>query len=301
MNIEQLEYIVNIARTGSISATAEIMHVSQAGISKSLARLESEIGFELFERTRIGTMPTDRGRIIIEKANEALLKIQDVRDAVLMQNDHIDGEVRLSVSPNFMAVLPKSIVSFKNYYPYVRLEITEKDSIDIIEDIKQNKTDMGLIYLNHEPKVTEELWLTKMFESRVVVCVSKHSWLASKTSVTRKELLTQPFVSINGSFSKRYMEQFKEKYGPVNIIFTSNNQEVLKRTIAEGAAIGIFIEFSIKKDPLITSGEIVAIPLVSDESNIVTFGCVRSKKQNFPRTHQVFLKYLLTEIHSLEK
>lgn len=301
MNIEQLEYIVNIARTGSISTTAEIMHVSQAGISKALARLEKEIGFELFERTRVGTLPTDRGRIIIEKANEALLKIQDVRDAVLMQNDHIEGEVRLSVSPNFMAVLPKSIVSFKNYFPYVRLEIIEKDSIDIIEDIKQNKTDMGLIYLNHEPKVTEELWLTKMFESRVVVCVSKHSWLATKTSVTRKDLISQPFVSINGSFSSRYMAQFKEKYGPVNIIFTSNNQEVLKRTIAEGAAIGIFIEFSIKKDPLIMSGEIVAIPLVSNERNIVSFGCARSKKQNFPRTHQVLLKYLLNEIHTLEK
>ncbi|WP_183192471.1 LysR family transcriptional regulator [Brevibacillus fluminis] len=299
MNIEQLEYIVDIAKTGSISATAENMHISQAGISKAVVKFESELGFELFTRGRMGTIPTERGRTIIEKATEVLRKIQEIKDEMQVQ-DFVDTIVRLSVSPNFTAVLPKAIVSFKHEYPNVRLEIVEKDSEDIIEDIKQNKTDMGLIYFhNDQSDAMKGLSVTSLIESRTVVCASKNSWLATKTSITPKEIISESFVNMNGSYSNPYMKKFKDKYGRVNVIFTSNNLEVLKRTIAEEEAIGLFIEFSLKKDPLLVNGDIVLVPLVGDEEHVVKLGCARSKKEHFSKAHSDLLKHVTREISLL--
>ena len=60
MNMEQFEYVSAIARTGSISIAAEQLHVSQAAISKAISKLELELGFKLFTRSRLGTEATPR-------------------------------------------------------------------------------------------------------------------------------------------------------------------------------------------------------------------------------------------------
>ncbi|MFF2479981.1 LysR family transcriptional regulator [Paenibacillus sp. NPDC058071] len=302
MNIEQLQYLATIARTGSISTAAEILHVSQAGISKSIIKLEKEFGFELFKRSRQGTVPTDRGRVIIQKANEIIAKLEEIEAEVSEQVDHIRGEIRMSVSPNYMAILPHAILSFKEDNPYVKLEVHEKDSVDIIDDIKHSRIDLGLIYLNRvQPEQSRDLVLVPMIHSRLVACVSKHSWLATRSEVTPKELKQQAFVSTNGSLSTRFMEQFTERYGAVNTIFKSNNQEVLKRTIAEGAAVGVFIEFSLLSDPLIESGEIVAVPLEKELNETITLGYAYSKNQKLSKAHQELLKYVEREIELIKQ
>ncbi|MFF2016871.1 LysR family transcriptional regulator [Paenibacillus sp. NPDC058177] len=302
MNIEQIEYIVNVAKTGSISATAETMHISQAGISKAIMKLEKEVGFELFRRTRHGTLPTERGKILIAKASEILLKVQEFEDEVSGQKEQIHGDIRLSVSPNFIAILPKAIMSFKASNPYVKLEITEKDSVEILEDIRQDITDMGLIYFHAEhSQHIKDLWLTTMVETRLIVCVGRKSVMASKSKLGIEDILDQTFVSVNGSFSRLFMKKLMLKYGPVQVLFTSTNQEVLKRTIAEGDVISIFMEFNIMNDPLILSGDIVAIPLEAKEldQEVIQLGYARSKRQHFSIAHQELLRHLQQEIERL--
>jgi LysR family transcriptional activator of glutamate synthase operon len=302
MNIEQIEYFVNVARTGSISATAEISHISQAGISKAIMKLEKEVGFELFRRTRYGTLLTERGKELLSKAEEILLKLQEFKDKVSGQQEQIHGDIRLSVSPNFIAILPKVIMSFKANNPYVKLEISEKDSVEILEDIRHDRSDMGLIYFHPEhTEHTKDLWLTTMVESRLVVCVNRSSLLSSRSRLGIPDLLDQTFVSVNGSFSRFFMKKMTLKYGPVQVVFTSTNQEVLKRTIAEGDVIGIFMEFNIMNDPLILSGDIVAIPLEAKEldQDIIPLGYAHSKRKHFSIAHQELLKYLKWEIERL--
>lgn len=305
MNFEQMEYIVDVSKTGSISATAENLHVSQAGISKAIMKLEKEIGFELFRRTRYGTVPTEKGKVLIASANEILLKIQEFKDSVYGQREQIHGEIRLSVSPNFISILPAAIMTFKTKNPYVMLEITEKESTEIIEDIREDRSDLGLIYFNswYADQHRKDLWMTTMVETRLVVCVNRNSHLASKGRVRVADLMNQTFVSVNGSFSKRTMNQIKEKYGPVNIMFTATNQDVLKRTIAEGDVIGIFMEFTILNDPLILSGDIVAIPLEDKELDYkgIPIGYVRSKWQHFSTAHVELIKHLQVEIERQNK
>jgi len=295
MNLEQFEYIAAIAKTGSISIAAEQLHVSQAGISKSLMKLEDELGMKIFRRSRLGTVPTERGKIIIDKMNEILRKIEEIKEESRVQSALIEGEVRFSVGPNFMAILSRSIISFKKDYPNVRLSITSKSSEEIIQDLREDKTDLGLIYFNHKEEDVTDLTLQIMIDSRMVVCVGRRSPLATKSSITPQELLDYSFVNIDGHYSNWYINDFMDKYGHVNVIFTSNNIEILKRTIAEGVAIGIFIEFSMRNDPLILNGDIVAIPLINHEPSVISLGWARRTNKLFTTAQKEFLKYLIRE------
>jgi len=127
------------------------------------------------------------------------------------------------------------------------------------------------------------------------VCVGRGTPLASRKSVSPQELLAYSFVNIDGVFSNWYMEDFMSKYGAVNFIFTSNNIELLRRTIAEGVAIGMFIEYSMLNDPLILSGEIVIVPIINHEPNTISLGWARSTHKHFSIAQKEFLKYLMRE------
>lgn len=296
MNIEQFEHAAAIAKTGSISIAAEQLHVSQAGISKSLAKFEEELGIKLFKRSRLGTEPTDRGKIILRKIDEILTLIEEIKEESQIQSALIEGEVRFSIGPNIVAILSQSIISFKRDHPNVRLAITGKNSEAIVQDLREDRTDLGLIYFDrHRQEDLKDLTLHKMLDSRIVVYVGKRSPLAGRVSVTPGDLLDQTFVNADNNYSNWFMQDFIGKYGPVNIIFTSNNVDILKRTIAENVAIGIFIELSMKNDPLVTGGDIVGIPLVDHEPNTVPLGWARLTNKHFSIAQREFLKYLIRE------
>ncbi|MED4531451.1 LysR family transcriptional regulator [Metabacillus fastidiosus] len=302
MNIEQFEYVSAIARTGSISIATEQLHVTQAGISKSLLNLEKELGIKLFNRSRLGCSPTRQGEIVIEKINDILAKIEEIKEESQRETSLLQGEVRFSVGPNFMEILSKSIVSFKKDYPNVRLEISAKNSEDIIQDLKEDRTDLGLIYLdNHEEKQIKDLEMKTIVESRMIVCVGKRSSLASKKVLTPQDVISHPFVNIDGNYSNWYMQNFITKHGPLNIIFTSNNIELLKRTIAEGNAVGFFIEFSMIRDPFILNGDLIAIPFVNHEPKTISLGWARKRNKHFSRAQKEFLNYLMKEYEKFSK
>lgn len=301
MNIEQLEYVAAIAKAGSISIAAEQLHISQAGVSKSLSKLEDELGIPIFTRSRLGTELTERGKVIVEKINVILSMIEDIREESKIQSDLLEGEVRFSAGPNIVTILSKSIVSFKKDYPNVKLEIIAKNSEAIIQDLRKDETDLGLIYFDHHKREDlRDLTLTHLLNSRIVVYVGKKSPLATRHSVRPEDLIHETFVNADNNYSNWFINDFMSKYGKINIIFTSNNVDILKRTIAEGVAIGIFIELSMKYDPLVMNGDIIAIPLLNHEPSTISLGWARKSNKHFSIAQREFLKYLLREYNNIK-
>ncbi|WP_187274531.1 LysR family transcriptional regulator substrate-binding protein [Paenibacillus sp. N3.4] len=166
--------------------------------------------------------------------------------------------------------------------------------------VKNNETDLGLVYIDCPADHDNSLGYHNLVDSKIFVCVSKPSPFAAKESVTPYELLDESFVHINGSYSNRFMDDFMAKYGAMNVVSTSNNLEVLKRTIAENTAIGFFNEFSVKNDPLLERGDIVLIPLQCEEPAHLTLGWIRLKHKHFPTVQKEFIKYLNNEAESVD-
>lgn len=147
MHLEQLEYIVEIAKAGSLTKAAQNKHVTLSAISQSLSSLEAELGIALFTRSRLGAVPTSEGRVIIKKAFEVLSKIEEIQEEAQSSANTLSGELRLATIPGPMDLLVNAVSSFKKDYPQIRIEIAEKGSQEILEDIGQDKLDIGLIIM----------------------------------------------------------------------------------------------------------------------------------------------------------
>ncbi|QNU04738.1 LysR family transcriptional regulator [Peribacillus butanolivorans] len=302
MHLEQLKYIVEVAKTRSISIAAQNLHVSQSTISKAITNLEQELSIHLFTRSRLGAQPTTEGKNIIKKAYEIVVKIEEIQEEAQEQTSLINGELNISASPSFfMPILLKALANFKKDYPNFRIVMTETKSPNIIEDVSQGKIDIGLAMLDEiDWNAHEELVFESLLEGKIMVCVSKHSPLAFSDHITPEELINETVVMYDGVIWKDSISIFMNRYGPMNILFASNNTEVIKKAVSEGLAISFLMDIALKDDHYVKSGEIIPISLINFESNHRSFGWVRSKKKHFSLAAREFLKYLKLHISKLE-
>ncbi|HEU0653193.1 TPA: LysR family transcriptional regulator [Streptococcus pneumoniae] len=150
MNIQQLRYVVAIANSGTFREAAEKMYVSQPSLSISVRDLEKELGFKIFRRTSSGTFLTRRGMEFYEKSQE-LVKGFDI-----FQNQYANPEEEkdeFSVASQHYDFLPPTITAFSERYPdYKNFHIFESTTVQILDEVAQGHSEIGIIYLNNQNK-----------------------------------------------------------------------------------------------------------------------------------------------------
>ena len=148
MNIQQLRYVVAIANSGTFREAAEKIYVSQPSLSISVRDLEKELGFKIFRRTSSGTFLTRRGMEFYEKAQE-LVKGFDI-----FQNQYANPEEEkdeFSIASQHYDFLPPTITTFSQRYPdYKNFRIFESTTVQILDEVAQGHSEIGIIYLNNQ-------------------------------------------------------------------------------------------------------------------------------------------------------
>jgi len=293
MNIEQLEHVVEVAKMKSISLASENLRISQSGISRSISNLEKELGLKLFNRSKAGTILTDDGEKIVKLAVEIVSKLQELKEEAQVKTTSINGNLKISASPSvLMTILLKAIPLFKKEYPGVKLEITEKSAGEIIEDIRNNRIDIGLIPINETIQNSNDLKYGSLIDGKITVCANKNSTLSLNHMLTPKEILHHPVAIYNGVNMKNFIDQLFNDNGEMDILFTSNNIEAVKRAVIEDIAITFIVDLALKDDIYVKNEDIVLIPLTDCGVTTIPFGWIQLKNQYSSYAEKEFINYL---------
>lgn len=299
MFIEQLEYIVEVAKTNSISDAAESLHISQSGLSQSIMKLEDELGIQIFIRTRSGTYLTEEGRLVVEKAQEILLKLEELRQLSKNYKTNIKGNLKVSVMPNMMMLLFKVLLLFRREYPGINIEIEEKGSYDILEDLKHNKTDIGLINVEDKDmdEIQKQFVFEKLVKGKMKIFVGRNFPLVTKDSITPEQLRKYPLVLFKSKYIKQFVKTLSELFGPLDVLFYTDSNDVIKKAIMEGIGIGIGFSHLIKFDPQVLQGEIITVDIEGYEhKNEIYFGWVKSKGKKSNPAMDTFVQLIKNQL-----
>lgn len=294
MRIEQLSYIMEIQKTGSIPAAAELLSISQASLRHAVAKVEQEFNSKLFIRSKKGLEPTKEGERIIQKAQAVLNKWDELKEEVRIQQQELTGSLSISAVPDLCrSIIPKTLASFKSNFPNVKIELREDELYEIRKDVLSEKVDVGLIgvpftYLEDDHQLIARQFLS----SPVMACVGKGSDLAEQDKVPMNEIIKHPIVTfLTNHGMDRYFHQTLRKYGHPNILLRSESHEAAKYLIAEGEAVGFYSALSLRSDPFVKAGEITPLP-IEDEKLGVSFCWIRNKDHYFTNVAREFLKEL---------
>lgn len=276
MNLEQCENIVEVAKIGSLTKAAQNRHITLSAISQSITLLESELGVILFTRSRgLKAVPTAEGQAIISKANEVLMKVNELKEEAQIYSNTLSGHLRIATIPGPMHLLVKVISNFKEDFPNVKIEIFEKGPKDILDHVLQNEMDIGLMVSpegvseNHQGIVFERL-----MEGKIVVGVHPNSPLALHTMIRPEHLVGQTLVLYDDYYIQDYVKRYLSNVGPVNILFVSNNTRAIESAVAKGLAITIGLDYSFIKTSEFSYQDMKTIELQSPDSHMIYFGSV---------------------------
>ncbi|MFS0590463.1 LysR family transcriptional regulator [Cytobacillus horneckiae] len=270
MNIEQLMYIVVVAKVKSLAKASKTLNISQSAISQAITKLESELNIKIFDRTKTGAVTTKEGDKIIEKAQNALCAIYQVKEEAHNQMK-LNDFLSISTIPGLTSPILNTYLSFKNKHSNLRIEVNEKGSIEIIEDVKNDLIDIGFIALNKANiDLVNGLDFSPIIEGELKLYSLKHS-----EPISIELLKDQIFVLYKDEYVEEYISNFQKIYGPIDVFLKTSNIEVIIRAVAELGAVTIGHDVSSFFDPSFPSKKMKSIQTPDFMDTTFRFGWIK--------------------------
>lgn len=146
MTLTQLEYVLAVYKFKHFGKAAESCFVTQPTLSMQLQKLEDELQVTIFDRSKSPIKPTSDGMIVIEQALKIIKEQKKLIALVEESKDEVSGEFSLSVIPTLAPfILPLFVHEFVKKYPRVKLKISENKTEDVIDMLKNDEVDAGLL------------------------------------------------------------------------------------------------------------------------------------------------------------
>ncbi len=158
--LRQLEYAVALADEQHFGRAAELVRVSQPGLSGQIAELERRIGVPLFERTSRTVYTTAVGALLIERFRAVLRDVDDLVAAAAVHDGTIRGTLRIGAIPTMAPyLLPPVVATIRKRFPNVRLHLEELRTANLVEALEGGSLDIGLLAI---PVETGSLTVEKL-------------------------------------------------------------------------------------------------------------------------------------------
>jgi LysR family nitrogen assimilation transcriptional regulator len=147
MDLRQLRYFLRVAETGSFTAAAVLLHVSQPALGMQIRRLEEEFGTALLVRHARGATPTEAGRLLARHAAAILDRIETARSAMAELAGGPRGTVALGVTPTVGRVLvPELLERFAATLPGLTVTVSEALSEEVMRAVADERLDLAFTY-----------------------------------------------------------------------------------------------------------------------------------------------------------
>lgn len=191
MNLVQLKSFVVVAKSGSFTNAAQILHLSQPAVSGHIRRLEDELGVALFERSHRHTNLTEAGRILRTYA-EIVLKDMD---QMLEKAREIARLPRRSMRLGFVVStetvrMPALLNEIAQELPHVRMDVAQGLSGWVAAEVENGRLDAGFYMGMTPPPMFETLLVSRL---RYLLCVPQ-TWIKEYPDPTPNDLVNLPWI-----------------------------------------------------------------------------------------------------------
>jgi DNA-binding transcriptional LysR family regulator len=152
MNFREVEVFHAVYLSGSITAAARLLHVSQPSVSKTLRHTEDGLRFALFQRLKGRLVPTEEARQLFREVDEVYQRVGSLKLAVKNLRVMGDGHLRLAVLPALgLGVAPKAIAKFRERNSHVTFDVQTLDHADMLRCLYERESNIavGFVAASH--------------------------------------------------------------------------------------------------------------------------------------------------------
>jgi LysR family hydrogen peroxide-inducible transcriptional activator len=249
MTTVQLEYVVAVDTHRSFVTAADKCFVTQPTLSMQIQKLEDELGVKIFDRSKLPVVPTEIGAAVIAQARVILKENARIREIIADQKKEVQGTLKVGIIPTLAPyLLPRVLTAFMKKYPKVKLEVWEYSTEQIIQLLKQEQLDCGLLAT---PLHNQHLEEHPLFYETFVVFTAKSNKLSDKKIITPEDLDTKDVWVLNEGHCMRnqVLNICRDKFSMgefKNLEYNTGSVETLKRMVELNEGYTILPELSLQ-------------------------------------------------------
>ena len=186
MTLTQLEYLVAVDTYRSFAKAAKHCFVTQPTLSMQIKKVEEELSVLLFDRSKKPVVTTEMGIQVTNQARIILQEAGRIPEIIQNQKDEIKGELHIGIIPTLSPyLLPLFITKFIEKYPEVTLVVEEILSSEIIDKLKNDRLDVGVLVTPLNDRSIIEL---PIFYEKFFIYMSNKHPLFKQKHINLKEL-----------------------------------------------------------------------------------------------------------------
>ncbi len=238
MEITQIRYFLEVAKTQHITSSAQRLHIAQPALSQSIHRLEKELGVKLFQRSGRNVVLTEYGQFLQERLEPIMEKLDEIPELIRIMSKLGNETIHLSVLAATPMIM-EAVIDYKKEHPDLNFQVLQYEQNDLY-DIEI--TTKMFFQKNTESDKGQFICGEKIFLAVPVNSVK----YKDRDCITLSEVDGEDFISLLGSRQFRNIcDKFCKYAGFVpNVIFESDSANTVMDMIAAGFGIGFWPERS---------------------------------------------------------
>jgi DNA-binding transcriptional LysR family regulator len=256
MEIRQLRAFVAIAESGTFTAGALRVHVTQAAISMQIRQLENEVGAKVFVRAPRHVILTEAGEQLLRRARHILREHDAALDEIAELAGAERGRLRIGSASAMVLTdqLPLILADLRSQHPAADISVTSGTSEVLVDQILAGDTDIAFVSL---PVDVRGIKTERLSEDQLVAIASPRHKLAKQRTISAYTLAGERLIlGERGGNTRRLIDQFFAQAGvTLHVAMELSRQQAIRRMVEADMGVGIVPLQSVIED--VDSGKLV--------------------------------------------
>lgn len=290
MDVAQIEAFLEAARGGNFARAAEAVHLSAPAFTRSIARLEAELGAKLFQRGPAGAVLTEFGERFQIRAAAICAELRLARYELRDMADASDGHVRIGASTRMAAwFLPGAIERHLRRFPGVTVSIVEVDAAHLVTQLASGDFDLGVAFVIPGLRRDPDLTYRSLFQARDSLVVRSGHPLMGTGPVPLQALATFPWIvpdrlrDLREQIAARFIEAGVE---PPSVRLRSDSGHFIKQMLLRTDHISMLGRDFVQNE--ISAGLLAILPSDAFPADMIGAVLHRNRSQLSPAATRLY-------------
>ena len=214
-NFEYYKIFYYVAKYENLTKAATALKTSQPAVTRTIHKLEGELGCRLFTRRKTGMKLTPEGRTFYGYVAAGCAQFfkgeNDLSNLISLEN----GTIYISATETALhCYLFQAMEEFNSLYPNVRFKILNNSTTESVNAVKEGKVDLAFVSANLQVAKPLRMKILRKYRDILIAGMRFEELKAGKEELSLKELVSYPWISLTAeTITRRFLNEYFEKNG----------------------------------------------------------------------------------------
>ena len=212
-NFEYYKIFYYVAKYENLTKAATALKTSQPAVTRTIHKLEGELGCRLFTRSKTGMKLTPEGRTFYGYVAAGCAQFfkgeNDLSNLISLEN----GTIYISATETALhCYLFQAMEEFNSLYPNVRFKILNNSTTESVNAVKEGKVDLAFVSANLQVAKPLRMKILRKYRDILIAGMRFEELKAGKEELSLKELVSYPWISLTAeTITRRFLNEYFEK------------------------------------------------------------------------------------------